>query len=314
MEINKLHEHDMNQLNVDNTKTKSLDVDNLKTDNFNYDEESYCDIRDYSKVNRRIVKATKVVGIALTITAAALLTGTVISNVFLGKLPKLENLEYVVEGNTVNLFIQDSRLALIGLYNEFGVTWEFQWYAFPFQLCSSQLYLLPFVAFLKDGKIRDSIIAFLATYSLFGGLVVFIYPNDVFVSTIGINIQTMVHHGLQLVLGVFLLVYYRQKINWRFFTSGIIVFVIMCTSAMSLNIVMYHTIMVNTGNTFNMFYFSPYFPCSLPVLGDYIWPNVPYPVFLLTYLIGFTVAAAVVFALQYYIIKGVQKIYAKKNK
>ena len=102
MEINKLHEHDMNQFNIDNTKTKSLDVDNLKTDNFNYDEESYCDIRDYSKVNRRIVKATKVVGIALTITAAALLTGTVISNVFLGKLPKLDNLEYVVEGNTVN--------------------------------------------------------------------------------------------------------------------------------------------------------------------------------------------------------------------
>ncbi len=102
MEINKLHEHDMNQFNVDNTKTKSLDVDNLKTDNFNYDEESYSDIRDYSKVNRRIVKATKVVGIALTITAAALLTGTVISNVFLGKLPKLDNLEYVVEGNTVN--------------------------------------------------------------------------------------------------------------------------------------------------------------------------------------------------------------------
>lgn len=198
--------------------------------------------------------------------------------------------------------------------NEFGVTWEFQWYAFPFQLCSSQLYLLPFVAFLKDGKIRDSIIAFLATYSLFGGLVVFIYPNDVFVSTIGINIQTMVHHGLQLVLGVFLLVYYRKKINWRFFARGVIVFIVMCAIAMTLNIVLYQTIMINTGDTFNMFYFSPYFPCSLPVLGDYIWPNVPYPVFLLTYLIGFTVAAAVVFAFQYYIIKGVQKIYAKKNK
>ena len=102
MEINKLHEHEINQFDIDNTRTKSLDVDNLKTDNFNYDEESYLDIRDYSKVNRRIVKATKVVGITLTITAAALLTGTVVANVYLGKLPKLENLEYVVDGNNIN--------------------------------------------------------------------------------------------------------------------------------------------------------------------------------------------------------------------
>ena len=185
--------------------------------------------------------------------------------------------------------------------------WRYQWYAFPFQLCSTPLYLLPFVAFMKEGKVRDSIISFICTFAMFGGLVVFLYPNDVFVETIGINFQTMIHHGLQLVLGIYIMVYYRKKLNWRFFASGIITFLIMCGVAMSLNVLLYNTIMVNNGQTFNMFYFSPYFPCTLALLGDLIWPNVPYIVFLLIYVIGFIIAAAIIFAIQYYIIKGVQK-------
>lgn len=191
-----------------------------------------------------------------------------------------------------------------------SLRWNYKWYTFPFQLCSAPLYLLPFVAFLKDGKVRNSIIAFLATFAMFGGLVVFLYPNDVFVSMIGINIQTMVHHGLQIVLGIFFMVYYRKKLNWRFFLKGIYTFVVMCAVAMLLNIVVYNAITAHNGQTFNMFYFSPYYRCTLALIGDLIWPNVPYIVFLLIYLIGFTIAASIMFAIPYYIIKGVTR---KKN-
>ncbi len=220
-----------------------------------------------------------------------------------------KNLRRIILGCWLVLVVFEIYKQLVfSINNNDGVAvWHYQWYAFPFQLCSSPLYLLPFVAFLKEGKVRDSIIAFLATYSLFGGLIVFIYPNDVFVATIGINIQTMVHHGLQLVLGVYLMVYYRKKINWQFFLRGVAVFAVMCAIAMSLNVIFYYLV----DETFNMFYFSPYYPCTLAVLGDFIWPNVPYSVFLLVYLIGFTITATVIFAIQYYIIKGVQKIHAK---
>lgn len=187
------------------------------------------------------------------------------------------------------------------------LSWNYKWASFPFQLCSTPLYLLPFVAFLKEGKVRDSIISFLCTFAMFGGLVVFVYPNDVFVSMIGINIQTMVHHGIQLVLGIFMLVYYRKKLNWKFYLKGIIVFGIMCAIAMLLNIILYHTVMVYNDQTFNMFYFSPYYPCTLALLGDLIWPNVPYLVFLLIYILGFALAAAIMFAIPYYIIKVVSK-------
>ena len=60
--------------------------------------------------------------------------------------------------------------------------------------------------FNKEGCVKDSAMAFMMTFSLFGGLVVMAYPNDVFIETIGINLQTMIHHGLQVVLGIYLFV------------------------------------------------------------------------------------------------------------
>ena len=48
--------------------------------------------------------------------------------------------------------------------------WDYAWYSFPFQLCSSPLYLLPFIAFMKEGRVRDSVIAFMMTFSFFGGI------------------------------------------------------------------------------------------------------------------------------------------------
>lgn len=56
------------------------------------------------------------------------------------------------------------------------LVWDYEWYAFPFQFCSSPLYILPFVAFAKDGKIRDSAMLFLATFSLFAGICVYVIP------------------------------------------------------------------------------------------------------------------------------------------
>lgn len=172
--------------------------------------------------------------------------------------------------------------------------WDYQWYAFPFQLCSVQLFLLPFVFCLKDGKVRTSVMAFLSLFSFFGGLVVFIYPNDVFISTIGINIQTMVHHGLQIVLGIFFIVYNRKKLSFKYYLSGLIVFAACLAVAMALNFIIPNF----TDETFNMFYISPKFDCTLPVL-DKIYPNVHYAVFLSLYILGFAFIGLVLFFVFY---------------
>lgn len=181
--------------------------------------------------------------------------------------------------------------------------WDYPWYIFPFQLCSTPLYILPFVVFLKNEKPRQYFISYMMTFSLFGGTAVYIYPNDVFVGTTIINFQTMIHHGIQIVIGIYLVVVYRKKYDFKLFIKGIPVFAVLSIIALTLNIIMYH-IFQNLGldDTFNMFFVSPYFDCTLPVLSA-IYPKVPYIVFLLIYNIGFTIISTIIFGLQKLILK-----------
>lgn len=185
--------------------------------------------------------------------------------------------------------------------------WDYQWYAFPFQLCSMPLYVLPFIFLMKDCKVRDAFVAFMATFSFFGGLVVFIYPNDVFVEYLLVDLQTMIHHGLQIVLGIFFMVYYRKRLNLKFFAKGILVFLALATVAMGINLLA----PTFTAETVNMFYISPYFPCTLLILNG-IYASVPYIVFLLIYLLGFILAGFIMFAVMWGIITLVHKIKQKK--
>lgn len=177
--------------------------------------------------------------------------------------------------------------------------WSYQWYAFPFQFCSSPLYVLPFAIFPRSDRIRSAVMSFLATFSLFGGLAVMAYPGDVFIGMIGINIQTMVHHGSQVVLGVLMVAWNRRRMDKIFFAKGVIVFAILAAVAMILNLGV-HAALVSAGMgdlTFNMFFISPYYPCTLPVLS-LIYPAVPYPVFLALYLLGFSAVAGIVFGME----------------
>ena len=179
------------------------------------------------------------------------------------------------------------------------VEWDYAWYAFPFQLCSSPLYLLPFAAFLPEGKARKGVITFLGTFSLFGGIAVFFYPNDVFIDTVYINIQTMIHHGVQIIIGVLFLSYFRKQFTLKWFLYGLAVYGVMIGIAMILN----WLIPYGTEDTFNMFYISPSYPSTLPVLSV-IYPLVPYVVFFLLYLLGFSGLAIGI----YYAAKGITKL------
>ncbi len=147
--------------------------------------------------------------------------------------------------------------------------WDYAWYQFPFQLCSSPLYALPFVIFLPEGRLRDGFAAFLASFSLFGGLAVMAYPGNVMIDVLGISIQSMLHHGLQILTAFFIAKKFREKYDNSFIKKGILVFLGFLGVAMVLNISVYLIFKVlGIDDTFNMFYISPFFEGSLPILSD----------------------------------------------
>ncbi len=172
--------------------------------------------------------------------------------------------------------------------------WDYAWYAFPFQFCASPLYILPIVAFAKDGKLRDAAITFIATFSVFAGVCVYVFPNDVFMHYQFINAQAMYHHGIQVFWGIYLAFRYREKMHLKNLLGGTAIFSALAGCAMIMNIVVYNYL-INNGmdDTFNMFFISPYFDCTLPILSV-VYQEVPYPVFLCIYILGFMLCAGLI--------------------
>lgn len=139
---------------------------------------------------------------------------------------------------------------------------------------------------LKNQKVKEAFYSFLAFYGLFGGLVVMLYPNDVFIDLVMINIQTMIHHGGMIVVGCTLML--AQKVSFRFaglFKASMVFFGLLVI-ALIMDIVCFKAGLTS----FNMFYISPYIPNHLPILST-IYQTQPYIVFFLCYILGFGLAA-----------------------
>lgn len=156
--------------------------------------------------------------------------------------------------------------------------------------------MLPFALFLKEGKLKDCFIAFIISFSLFGGLAVMFYTGDVFVETVGINIQTMVHHGLQVFMGFMFIVYYRHKLNVKFFLKAIPVFIVYAGMAMVVNLIL--------AGQINMMYLSPYVNSGLPIVKN-IYEVVPYVVYLLLMLTAYVLASFIVYVLMLKLVKNI---------
>ena len=192
--------------------------------------------------------------------------------------------------------------------SEAGVlSWDYYWDWLPFQFCSSPLYILPIVAFAKNGKFRDAAIIFLGTFGFFAGTCVYVFPGDVFTWFKFINVQTMIHHGIQIFFGIYLAMRYKEKLNLKNLVRATGIFVILCTIAMAINIVSHNAGIYPDLGGLNMFFISPYRDCTLPVLS-LIYPLVPYPAFLCIYIFGFMLCAGLVMLLM----KGIARISCRK--
>lgn len=164
-------------------------------------------------------------------------------------------------------------------------TWYYQWYAFPFQFCSTPMYIALIASLTKNKKLEKNLYCFLATYGMIAGLSVMLYPASVFIEETLINIQTMVHHGFMVVMGVFIIINEKLKPNLKTITDGLKVFITLVLIALITNIITYY---IGIDGGLRLFYISPFHISELPVF-NIIQENVPYIVFLMSYIFAFTV-------------------------
>ena len=177
------------------------------------------------------------------------------------------------------------------------VTWNYQWYAAPFQLCTTPIFVSLICLFLKDGKIRSSLLSFMAYVTILGGLVTILIPSSCFTKDILINVHTMWLHCGSFVVSIYLLMSGTVKINKENLKSAFKVFLIFVLIAEILNIWIYNMGILN-GETFNMFYISPYFITELPVF-NWFQENLPFVLYLLTYIFAIFIGATCVYYVSY---------------
>lgn len=173
--------------------------------------------------------------------------------------------------------------------------WKYPWRIIPFQFCDSPFYILPLAFLLKEGKLRDTAMAFLASYAFFGGLIVIgPFPESVFCDTMIGNVHTMFHHGTQVALGIYIAVYNRDRFTLRTFFTAIPFFLIMVAIAQGGNFIAHKYI---PNEYFNLYYISPFFHKNYPILGPlgekYHWGLVTF-----VYVTAFTAVAFLIFAIQ----------------
>ncbi len=190
--------------------------------------------------------------------------------------------------------------------------WKYSWKQFPFQFCSVPMYVMLLVACLKECKFRDYLCSFLATFGLFAGLIVMLYPSTVLSSIIFRFSQSMIHH-IGMVLGGFVVIVSgRVKFEHKTILKAMSVFSVIVCMAFVMNII-FHL----SGNTasFNMFYIGPFSNSDIPVFkqigmalnisADYL--HIGNFVFLIIYIIGFSLASYIILLIEMLIHKAVSK-------
>lgn len=191
-------------------------------------------------------------------------------------------------------------------------TWDYQWYAAPFQLCTTPIFASIICLFLKEGKVRNSLLSYMAFVTILGSFMTILIPDSCFTKDILINIHTMWLHCGSFVVSIYLIMSGAIKVNKENFKNAFKIFLIFVLIAEILNIGIYNLGILN-GETFNMFYISPYFISSLPVF-DVIQQNVPFLIYLLIYIVAIYMGSLIVYGICYIFKSDKKKKDTKKFK
>ena len=171
-------------------------------------------------------------------------------------------------------------------------TWHYDWGQFTLQLCDTPIYLLLPVAFVKNGKFRNALSTYMATYILLGGIATYAFPASIYSISVYHNVHTLVHHGLQIASCLFIGIHNRKNLHLKSFLWAIVIFIISVGIATVYNVVMHK---LHPDQFINMFFISPYFVKDVPEVVNAAWHKMHWMGRIGLYIGGVTVLAFIIF-------------------
>ncbi|MCI8662121.1 MAG: YwaF family protein [Hungatella sp.] len=148
---------------------------------------------------------------------------------------------------------------------------RYDWWYFPFQLCSTPMYLCLIFPLLPSGKVRRTAAVYLQSFGFLGGIMALIEPSGLMHPYWTLTLHGFVWHLLLIFIACFCTASGLAGEEDRSFLYTLPLFYIFCLIAMTINIV--------TRGTADMFYISPYYPITQIVFHEIslslgIWPGI----------------------------------------
>ncbi|MBQ7884993.1 MAG: YwaF family protein [Clostridia bacterium] len=167
----------------------------------------------------------------------------------------------------------------------------YQWWIFPFQLCSVPMYLCLISLFLPECKFRECLFEFMFSINMFGGFIAFLEPSGLNHPWLFLTLHAYIWHMLLIFLGLYL--YFSKRVcnTKKGYLKAIATFIVLAGVAQIINITL-------NKPGLNMFYISPYVQSPLAVFSMF-WEKLGWLPNMLLYLLAITIASAVVYYIFY---------------
>ncbi len=187
----------------------------------------------------------------------------------------------------------------------------YDWYIFPFQLCSIPMYLSVAIGCMKKNKIRDAMCEYLVAIGLLGGIMAYVEPSGILNEYYFTLIHSCIWHALLIFIALYILFTNNACHSIKDYKKALVVLVGVVLVATALNIIF------RSKPDFNMCYISPYYNTPLAVFKDFdvffqgvmgkYWGRI---VSILIYIIGIAFGGLIVYSTSYYL---KQKIHNKQG-
>jgi len=136
---------------------------------------------------------------------------------------------------------------------------QYQWWIFPFQLCSIPMYFCLIAPFLKPGKVQKGMYHFMLAFNLMGGFIAFLEPSGLVHEYWSLTLHAFIWHMLLVFVGLYIGFSGRAGLKLKDYRYAVLTFCILCVIAFGLNLLLWNMPAATDNPTghINMFYIGP---------------------------------------------------------
>ena len=154
---------------------------------------------------------------------------------------------------TCGLFLLVSEVYKQLFYYYFIGGRSYQWWIFPFQLCSVPMYLCIIAPLLKPGKLQKGMYNFMMIYNLLGGFMAFVEPSGIVHEYWTLTLHAFIWHMMLVFIGLYLSLSNRAGKTMADYKAASVTFVALCAIAFCINLLCWKP----ANGEINMFFVGP---------------------------------------------------------